>query len=93
MSTRIWDAGETSLYTQAPDNARNEEIWDIPAFCWYPRPVDFSLHIDLPISYKQLELILRIWDTLKCDFYVVPEVSDMNVACSEAPHHPSIGYE
>ena len=57
----------------------NEETKVIRALRWCPSPAVFLLEFFLLIFYKQLQLILRIWDILQCNFYKVLKVSGMDL--------------
>lgn len=57
----------------------NEETKVIQALRWCPSLVVFLLEFFLLIFYKQLQLILRIWDILHYDFYKLLKISGMDL--------------
>ena len=59
---------------------------------WCPGTVVFRLELDRLISYKQHWLILQIWDILHNDFFLLSEVSSLDLNRSEAPYHSGRGF-
>jgi len=66
-------------YARASVSVRCKETEDIRALDWCPRPVVFPLQFYRFISYSQHQLILQIWNILHNDFFLVPEMSSMNL--------------
>ena len=54
--------------------------------CWCPGVVVFHLNFSLPVVYKQPQHICPIWNVLQCDFYMLAEMSGVDVNWGEAPH-------
>ena len=60
-------------------SVRIGEIRDIQPLCWCPGVVVFRLNFSLPVVYKQPQHIRPIWNVLQCDFYMLAEMSGVDV--------------
>ena len=79
-SARIWDVGETSLYTRIhPMSVRIVDIRDIRALYWCPDVIVSHLYVSLHIFYKQPQRIRPIWDVFQCDFCMLAKMSGVDV--------------
>jgi hypothetical protein len=85
--------GNVSTHARPSASVRSVETMDIHALCRCPGPVIFPLYNSFLISYKQPERILPIRDILQPNFWMLREMSGVDLNRSETSHRPSGGLD